>query len=137
MLVLLASIVSLVATHPARVLCVPGGPGMTGYALLEPHERTAVIQADLCKQAYALATTRRVTFDRVFALFILVHEGEHLAGGPSWRDESLVQCRAMHETPRVARRLGIAIPDGWLRYIWRTAPAVYRATPCDVPYESQ
>lgn len=136
MLALLASIVALVAGHPASVDCVKAPATVTGYALLEPRARTAVINRDLCAEAYQLAKTRRVTFDRVFALFILVHEGEHLAGGSSWRDEAVVQCRAMHTTPAIAKRLGVVIPDGWLRYIYRTAPPAYRATPCAVPYES-
>src|SRR5215469_4460133 len=131
-LLLLASIVSLVAHHGARVVCVAEPANVTGYAVLDRRERTAVINRTLCANAYQLATTRRVTFAGVFALFILVHEGEHLAGGSTWRDESRVQCRAMHEAPAIAHRLGVTIPDGWLRYIWRTAPAVYRATPCAV-----
>lgn len=70
-------------------------------------------------------------YDEMYALDTLLHEATHMAGGPDWRVESIVECKALHATAGIVRQLHIAgFRLWWLRFEWQHQPPLFRSHPC-------
>jgi len=131
------AILTYVAGRPVTAVCTRLPHGYAGFAAVKANRpgNSARVSPEVCRGVRWIrpgANSISVAVD----LVALVHEGIHLRGGPDWRDESSVQCRALHEIPRVLRwvdSLGgghASFPAGALRWIWQHSPAEYRTGTC-------
>lgn len=133
-----SAILSHVAGRPVTARCVSTARGMN-FADLD-RRGTGPGDGARISRRYCAAVARMIRerldwqadYGQQLALVSIIHEGEHLRGGPRWRDESYVQCRALHALPEVAAWLGVQLDDpaGSVRWIWRYSPPEYRAEPC-------
>lgn len=94
LLVLLAAAAAILSGHQPAVVCGP--PPITAWAVYDSATTTIVLDDSLCNRLQEFVNGR-TDYYMGQAVLAFTHETMHASLLPDWTNETLTECRALHE----------------------------------------